>query len=157
MCPSNAVRKALHGTCGCSPMKSPWLQLRACCAVEHLILMPPSTILAASHRWAQAYLLTSQHADKAPALRFWSQFIEWKASGIANFAGTLGYIFALALWATSTGFVRRHYWELFYRTHIVGFLGLLIFSAMHFRGAWPSSPELDSLLPVWHGALGDGV
>ena len=35
---------------------------------------------------------------------------------------------------TSPDWVRRRYFEVFYRTHIAGFLGLLLFSAMHYRG-----------------------
>ena len=53
---------------------------------------------------------------------------------MANLAGTLAYVCCLALWVTSPDCVRRRYFEVFYRTHIAGFLGLLLFSAMHYRG-----------------------
>ena len=66
--------------------------------------------------------------------RFREEFVQWKSSGVANLSGSLAYICCLALWITSPEFVRRRYFEVFYRTHILGFLGLLLFSAMHWRG-----------------------
>ena len=38
--------------------------------------------------------------------RFWVQFRWWQANEISNLAGTISYIFALILWATSFEWVR---------------------------------------------------
>lgn len=43
---------------------------------------------------------------------FWQQFIDWGTiSGVNNFAGTIAWGFALALWATSISWVRRRFFE----------------------------------------------
>ena len=44
--------------------------------------------------------------DSTLGCRFWVQFRWWQANEISNLAGTISYIFALILWATSFEWVR---------------------------------------------------
>lgn len=44
--------------------------------------------------------------------RFWVEFSDWGTESAINFlAGSIGYIFALWLWATSINWVRRRFFE----------------------------------------------
>ncbi|KAI3436430.1 hypothetical protein D9Q98_005847 [Chlorella vulgaris] len=68
---------------------------------------------------------------------FWYQFSDWSTvSSINNLAGTISYLFGLVLWSTSLSFVRRKFFEVFYRCHIVCFLGFTLFAYIHYFWSW---------------------
>lgn len=68
---------------------------------------------------------------------FWVQFKDWNTlSTINNVAGTISWLFGLALWITAASWCRRRFFEVFYRVHIIGFMGYLLFYAIHYSGAW---------------------
>ncbi|KAI3436428.1 hypothetical protein D9Q98_005845 [Chlorella vulgaris] len=69
--------------------------------------------------------------------QFWAEFSDWGINqSVNNLAGTISYLFGLVLWSTSLSFVRRKFFETFYRCHIVCFLGFTLFAYMHYRGSW---------------------
>ncbi|KAI7839460.1 hypothetical protein COHA_006861 [Chlorella ohadii] len=73
----------------------------------------------------------------AMAHEFWVEFSNWGTlSAINNLAGTLAYLFALVLWTTSIGWIRRRFFEVFYRCHVVCFIGFLLFACMHYYWSW---------------------
>lgn len=49
-------------------------------------------------------------------------------------AGAISLGFGLVLWVTALEWTRRKYFEVFYRTHIVGFLGFIVFGILHSPG-----------------------
>ncbi|CAD7696628.1 unnamed protein product [Ostreobium quekettii] len=53
---------------------------------------------------------------------------------VNNFAGGISLWFGIALWVTALEWTRRRYFEVFYRTHIVSFVGFLIFGILHAPG-----------------------
>ncbi|KAL4432588.1 hypothetical protein ABPG77_000525 [Micractinium sp. CCAP 211/92] len=68
---------------------------------------------------------------------FWNQFTDWGTLSSINFlAGTIAYLFGLVLWATSISWVRRKFFEVFYRCHLVCFVGFTMFAYMHYYWAW---------------------
>lgn len=67
----------------------------------------------------------------------WTQFRDFGyLQGINNLAGTISWIFGLALWVTSVDWVRRRYYQSFHTVHIVGFLGYTLFALLHYPGMW---------------------
>jgi len=53
---------------------------------------------------------------------------------VNNLAGGISLAFGVAVWVTALEWTRRRYFEVFYRTHIVGFVGFLIFGILHAPG-----------------------
>lgn len=66
-----------------------------------------------------------------PGVNFWTEFSSWKDS-IPFFPGTLAWFFGVPLWITSLYYCRRRIFEVFYKVHIVGFLGIMVFTAIHY-------------------------
>ncbi|GAQ82742.1 Ferric reductase [Klebsormidium nitens] len=72
-----------------------------------------------------------------PEINFVHEFFDWGQRYFINLlAGSISWIFGLALWITSLDWIRRKYFELFYKTHIVGFVGLVVFAQMHYYWMW---------------------
>ncbi|KAK9829109.1 hypothetical protein WJX72_003939 [[Myrmecia] bisecta] len=70
---------------------------------------------------------------------FWYNFSDWSTiHNVNNLCGSLAFICVLPLWISSTSFLRRKFFEAFYRFHIVGFVSYFIFSQMHYRDLWHS-------------------
>lgn len=68
---------------------------------------PPAQPCPASHPRPPSPPLRSH-----PCCRFWVNFKAWEDVGsVNNLAGSLAFFCALALWATSLTFVRRHFYE----------------------------------------------
>ncbi|PSC74273.1 Superoxide-generating NADPH oxidase heavy chain subunit B [Micractinium conductrix] len=68
---------------------------------------------------------------------FWVNFSNWGTLSSINYlAGSMAYLFALLLWSSSLGWVRRRFFEVFYRCHLVGFVGFTLFSYMHYLWGW---------------------
>jgi len=62
-------------------------------------------------------------------------------------AGTISWLGGCALWATSVEYVRRKFFELFYKTHILGLLTFFLFGYMHHVSLWAyTMPGM----PPWH-------
>ena len=51
-------------------------------------------------------------------------------------AGTISWLGGCALWATSVEYVRRRFFELFYKTHILGLVTFFLFGFMHHVSLW---------------------
>ncbi|CAL8470322.1 g9864 [Coccomyxa elongata] len=66
----------------------------------------------------------------------WLRGLVWDRNGTNMLAGTLSWLSGCALWFTSLEYVRRNYFELFYKTHILGFLGFMLFGFMHHVSLW---------------------
>ncbi|KAG2496125.1 hypothetical protein HYH03_005728 [Edaphochlamys debaryana] len=106
----------------------------------------PYAALVRFHRWVGhfAIWLTLGHGVFYyafwmcdPTVNFWTMFFDWgKEYGIVSLAGTIALVFALGLWATSIKFVRRNFYKLFYWSHIVCFLGYLVFALIHYYWGW---------------------
>ncbi|KAL4436813.1 hypothetical protein ABPG75_003952 [Micractinium tetrahymenae] len=76
---------------------------------------------------------------------FWHEFSDWGNLSSINFlAGSIAYAFAV-LWATSISWARRKFFEVFYRCHLVCFVGFTLFSYLHYFWSW--SMFLPGLLP----------
>lgn len=58
------------------------------------------------------------------------QLVEWKSNGGANFAGVLCYSVGLLMWVTSLPPVRKKNFELFYYTHQL-YVVFIILMALH--------------------------
>ncbi|GAB4822887.1 hypothetical protein N2152v2_009933 [Parachlorella kessleri] len=69
---------------------------------------------------------------------FWVNFKAWDdpGNGVSNLAGSCAFFCALALWVTSLSYVRRHFYELFFRCHLLYFAGFFILSCAHYPGCW---------------------
>ncbi|KAK9845990.1 hypothetical protein WJX81_007894 [Elliptochloris bilobata] len=80
------------------------------------------------HGWGY-YALWISEAD-------WLRGLQWDRNGTNMLAGTLSWLAGCALWVTSLAWVRRNYFELFYRTHILGFLGFMVFGFAHHVSLW---------------------
>ncbi|KAL6785954.1 FRE1E [Auxenochlorella protothecoides x Auxenochlorella symbiontica] len=64
-------------------------------------------------------------------------FSNWSTVSSMNYlAGSISWFFGLALWLTSMDWCRRAFWEVYYRCHIVGFLGFMLFAYIHYSGSW---------------------
>ncbi|KAL6785957.1 FRE1F [Auxenochlorella protothecoides x Auxenochlorella symbiontica] len=69
--------------------------------------------------------------------QFWAMFSDWSTVHSMNaLAGSISWFFGLALWLTSMDWCRRAFWEVYYRCHIVGFLGFMLFAYIHYSGSW---------------------
>ncbi|KAI7837696.1 hypothetical protein COHA_008489 [Chlorella ohadii] len=66
---------------------------------------------------------------------FWTELVAWGGK-VNNLAGTIGWIFVLVLWITSLEKVRRRLYQLFFRCHIVCFLGFFLFSCCHYAQSY---------------------
>ena len=51
-------------------------------------------------------------------------------------AGTISWLGGCALWATSIEYCRRKFFELFYKTHIIGLITFFLFGYMHHVSLW---------------------
>ena len=51
-------------------------------------------------------------------------------------AGTISWLGGCALWATSVEYCRRRFFELFYKTHIIGLVTFFMFGYMHHVSLW---------------------
>ncbi|KAK9823744.1 hypothetical protein WJX72_005103 [[Myrmecia] bisecta] len=70
---------------------------------------------------------------------FWYNFTDWSTiHNNSNLCGSLAFFCVLPLWISSTSFLRRKFFEAFYRFHIVGFVSYFIFSQMHYHNLWHS-------------------
>ena len=58
------------------------------------------------------------------------------AAGTNMLAGTISWLGGCALWATSVEYVRRRFFELFYKTHILGLVTFFMFGFMHHVSLW---------------------
>lgn len=68
---------------------------------------------------------------------FSEMFVDWGGdSSIIYLAGSISWFFGLILWGTSINLVRRALFNLFYRAHIVGFLGFAFFAYIHYSWSW---------------------
>lgn len=64
-------------------------------------------------------------------------FVDWSKDSYINYlAGSISWFFGLVLWVTSMNWCRRRFWEVYYRTHIVCFLGFMLFAYIHYSGSW---------------------
>ncbi|GAQ82735.1 Ferric reductase [Klebsormidium nitens] len=98
------------------------------------------------HRWLGhvAMWTTTAHAlfyylywIANPEIKFLHEFFDWgQRYSINLFAGSIAWFFGLALWFTSLDWIRRKYFELFYKTHFIGFVGFIIFAQMHYYWMW---------------------
>ncbi|KAL3146993.1 hypothetical protein ABBQ38_014960 [Trebouxia sp. C0009 RCD-2024] len=67
----------------------------------------------------------------------WKQFRDFgDLQAINNLAGTISWIFGLALWVTSVDWFRRRYHQSFHTVHMLGFLGFTLFALLHYPGMW---------------------
>lgn len=66
---------------------------------------------------------------------FWVEFSDWGPK-VNNLAGSLAYFFCLALWLTSLSAIRRRMYQLFFRFHIICFLGFFLFACAHYAPCW---------------------
>ncbi len=57
-------------------------------------------------------------------------------AGTNMLAGTISWLGGCALWATSVEYVRRRFFELFYKTHILGLITFFMFGFMHHVSLW---------------------
>ena len=57
-------------------------------------------------------------------------------AGTNMLAGTISWLGGCALWATSVEYCRRKFFELFYKTHIVGLITFFLFGYMHHISLW---------------------
>lgn len=65
---------------------------------------------------------------------FWNEFTDWGEISSINFlAGTIAYLFALVLWATSINWARRKLFEVSHRCDRVGETGVCNCSVACFR------------------------
>ncbi|CAL5218771.1 g490 [Coccomyxa viridis] len=60
----------------------------------------------------------------------------WDRTGTNMLAGTISWLGGCALWATSVEYVRRRFFELFYKTHILGLITFFMFGFMHHVSLW---------------------
>lgn len=67
--------------------------------------------------------------------QFWVQFSSWQDS-IPFFPGSLAWFGGLALQITSLYCIRRRWFDLFYKVHVIGFVVILIFSCIHYARSW---------------------
>jgi len=68
---------------------------------------------------------------------FKANIFDWGEDSSINYlAGTISWLFALVLWVTSINVIRRGLYNLFYRAHVVCFLGFTAFAYMHYFWAW---------------------
>lgn len=68
---------------------------------------------------------------------FWKNFSSWGyESSINNLAGSLSFFFGLVLWATSINWCRRKFFEVYYRCHIICFIGFYLFACWHYYYMW---------------------
>ncbi|KAK9812181.1 hypothetical protein WJX73_002334 [Symbiochloris irregularis] len=117
--------------------------------LQHLFRTDFATLIK-YHRWLGHLTLitTAIHGVLYYVLwgvrsEFASQFRTWQQHGISNLAGSLSFFFGLILWVSSFEYIRRNYFEVFYRLHIVGALGFYILGFMHYDGLyWYSAPGL---------------
>lgn len=57
-------------------------------------------------------------------------------AGTNMLAGTISWLGGCALWATSVEYCRRRFFELFYKTHILGLVTFFLFGFMHHVSLW---------------------
>ena len=73
-------------------------------------------------------------------------------AGTNMLAGTISWLGGCALWATSVEYVRRRFFELFYKTHILGLVTFFLFGFMHHVSLWaytmPGAPHTPFRLSV---------
>ncbi|KAK2077293.1 hypothetical protein QBZ16_004927 [Prototheca wickerhamii] len=71
------------------------------------------------------------------AKKFWVEFKDWGTiRKINNLAGTIAFIFLIFIVLMAREPIRRKMYQWFYASHIFGFLGFMIFTAMHYSGSW---------------------
>lgn len=96
------------------------------------------------HRWVGHITLWTMTAHGVtylllwalePGVNFWHEFSSWQDS-VPFFPGTLAFLFAFALWITSLYYFRRNLFEVFYKMHIIGFVGMMIFACIHYSSGW---------------------
>lgn len=68
-----------------------------------------------------------------------TQIIWSTGAGVNRLAGVISWASGVLLWVCSCEFVRRRYFELFYRAHIAGFIGFMAFGFMHWKDLWVST------------------
>ncbi|CAD7696626.1 unnamed protein product [Ostreobium quekettii] len=96
------------------------------------------------HRWLGHFtmVILATHGLAYWTLRFCVSGQEWVDEAlnwtdhrrVNNLAGGISLGFGVALWVTALEWTRRRYFEVFYRTHVVGFVGFLIFGILHAPG-----------------------
>lgn len=120
--------------------------------VPHTSLFPWLTGLSRNqliryHRWmghGTMWILTTHAvlyyvywATSPTAGGFWDNFSMWRdKSDVSNLAGSLAFFFGLALWATALTWVRRRFYSVFFRFHIVCFIGFFLLSCAHYSSCW---------------------
>lgn len=78
----------------------------------------------------------------------WTQFRDFGyLQAINNLAGTISWIFGLALWVTSVDWFRRRYHQSFHTVHMLGFLGFTLFALLHYPGMWVGCLPGEGVLP----------
>ena len=60
----------------------------------------------------------------------------WAPEGVNRICGVIAFSFLLLMYLTSTSYIRRRYFEVFYRMHVVGFVGFIVFAHMHWKDLW---------------------
>lgn len=67
----------------------------------------------------------------------WGYTLDWGTRDNVNYlAGGFALLFGWVLWATSIEWCRRKYFEVFYRCHLVCFVGFTAFAFMHYFWSW---------------------
>lgn len=108
----------------------------------HWLLGTDFPALIKYHRWSAhgALSMLFLHAMMYHGL-YWHQgnwvhhVLHWNnTSSINVLAGLIGWIASLTIWIASTSWVRRRYYNLFYRVHIFGVPTFFLFGIIHWPG-----------------------
>lgn len=113
----------------------------------HHVLLPllPPTPHHPTHQPPLPSLPTSPH-------RFWVEFVAWEGK-VNNLAGIIGWFFVLVLWVTSLETVRRRMYQLFFRCHIICFLGFFLFSCAHYAQSYTYFVPGEPFVACWRVGL----
>ncbi|GMH35989.1 hypothetical protein BSKO_03857 [Bryopsis sp. KO-2023] len=90
------------------------------------------------HRWLSIFALSMITVHGFLYWLMWAlrgQWLEkaweWEGPLASSLAGAIALGCGLCMWATAISFFRRKYFEIFYRTHVIGFVGFVIFANIH--------------------------
>ncbi|KAL3151709.1 hypothetical protein ABBQ38_012690 [Trebouxia sp. C0009 RCD-2024] len=64
------------------------------------------------------------------------EVFHWPARGVSNLAGVIAWVCGMIMLMSSTSYIRRRWYSVFYTCHILGFIGFMAFAFMHYQGMW---------------------